>query len=250
MEISELITILREDYLSDTFEGWEDASDAEKNDQFLWPDKALFRYITEAQRQACNRTDFLYKESFSITLVQGSPSYKINGKITFIEKVTMDGTTDVTHMSKAQFQNDFPTWRTDEGMEGQPLKYVMRGHVLRIYPIPDAVDAGKVLSIDAFHIPLEDITSTGDELEIPDEYHRDLIWWVLYEAYSKQDADGYDRDKGLMYLKQFNQAFGEYIPSEVRLNQLQEDASAHLIPAPYDGSNSLNSDNPDAGWYN
>lgn len=247
MEISELITILREDYLSDTFEGWEDASDAEKNDQFLWSDKALLRYITEAQRQACNRTDFLYDDddTFAVTLVAGNPSYALDPKIVYIEQVTFDATKDVIHMSKAQFQTDFPTWRTDSGMGDMELHYVMRGHKLRIHPIPDVLDAGKILTFDVYHLPLENVTSCTDELVIPDEYQRDLIWWVLYEAYSKQDADGYDRDKGLMYLKQFNQAFGEYIPSEVRLNELQEAQSAHILPIDYSGSNQ-----DDNSWYN
>lgn len=246
MEISELITIIREDYLDDTFSGWETASTAEKLDQFLWPDAALYRYITEAQRQACNRTDFLFSDSdFSVTLVAGSPTYQLNKKITFIEQVTFDGTTNVTHKSKAQFQTDNPTWRTDSGISDLPPEYTMRGHKLRIYPIPDAGDAGKILSIDAYHLPLDVIASDSDDLSIPDEYHRDLIWWVLYEAYSKQDAEGYDRDKGLMYLKQFNLAFGEYIPSEVRLNQLQEDASATIRPIAYNGNNQTN----ESGWY-
>lgn len=234
MEISELITILREDYLSDTFEGWEDASDIEKDDQFLWTDKALLRYINEAQKQACNRTDFLYDdESFSITLVAGNPSYAIDPKITFIEQINIDGDRCVTHMSKEEFQRDYPDWRTSSGIGGDDASYIVRGRKLRIYPIPDVLDAGVVLNLDTYRLPLETITSLNDELEIPEEFHRDLIWWVLSEAYLKQDAEGYDPKKAADYLAMFNSIFGMPVSSEVRLNQLQEDESLRPRPVNY-----------------
>lgn len=248
MELSELITIIREDYLDDTFSGWQSATDAEKEDQFLWSDSALLRYITEAQRQACNRTDFLFENSdFDIPLVAGVHTYTINNKITFIENVDFDGSKKVTHKSVEEMKRSHPDWRTLTGMTGQETFYTIRGRKMRVYPIPDTVDAGKLLNIDAYHLPLEPLTSTSDELEIADEYHRDLVWWVLYEAYTKQDADSYDKDRGLGYLAQFNNVFGEYVSSEVRLNQLQENAVATITPD-YGNSN-LSSNTGDAGWY-
>lgn len=245
MEVSELITILREDYLDDTFNGWETATEAEKADQFLWSDSFLLRSLTEAQRQACNRTDFLFDDdgTFNVTLVAGSPTYQLDRNITFIEQVTFDET-DVAHMSKEEFQAKYPKWRTDTGMTGKLCSYVMRGHKLRIYPIPDATDAGKTLSIDVYHLPVETIASTSDELSIPSEYHRDLIWWVLYECYSKQDADGYDPKRAETYLANFNASFGQYVPSEVRLNQLQESQSLRPRPINYLSS----SDGSDEDW--
>lgn len=244
MEISELITIIREDYLSDTFEGWEDASDAEKDDQFLWTDKTLLRYINEAQKQACNRTDFLFDdEEFSITLVAGSPSYAIDQKIVFIEQVTFDDRVTARHRSKTSFQADNPGWRTDESMEGKDLSFVIRNRKLRIHPIPDAIDAGKLLKLDVYRLPLETITTENDELEIPEEFHRDLILWVLHEAYLKQDAEGYDPKRSAGYLAEFDLKFGMPVPSEVRLNQLQEEGSSVIGPIDYMGASDNNPTN-------
>ena len=238
-----MITIIREDYLDDTFSGWESATDADKADQFLWSDSALLRYITEAERQACNRTDFLFdNSSFDITLVAGTHTYTINNKITFIENIDFDDDKQVVHRSVEELKRFTPDWRTLTGVTGNDAYYTVRGRKLRIYPIPDAVDAGKILTLDVYHSPEDSLTSISDELSIPDEYHRDLVWWVLYEAYSKQDADGYDKDKGLSYLAQFNQAFGEYVPSEVRLNQLQEDSGLRTRPVDYMGRTSSNPD--------
>lgn len=244
MEISELITILREDYLDDTFSGWEDASQVERDDQFLWSDKALLRYINEAQKQACNRTDFLFDdEEFIIALVAGSPSYSIDQKIISIEQVTFDDRITAKHRSKISFQTDNPGWRTDEGMEGKELSFIIRSRKLRIHPIPDASDAGKLLTLDTYRLPLDTITSASDELEIPEEFHRDLILWVLYEAYLKQDAETYDPKKSAGYLAQFNLKFGIPVPSEVRLNQLQEEGSSVIGPIDYMGASDDNSTN-------
>lgn len=251
MEVSEIIQIIREDYLDDTFSGYLNASDAEKEDQFLWTDASLLRYLTEAQRQACNRTDFLYDdETFSITLVAGSPTYVISNLITRIEQVSLNDKT-VAHKSKIQLQMDHPHWRSDSGIGSSDASYTIRGRKLRMYPIPDALDAGSIVYLDTYRLPLESITSVGDELEIPEEYHRDLIWWVLYEAYSKQDADGYDKERGLQYLAQFEQVFGQVIDSKVRLHQLQEDSSATFASIDYNAGSRLNKkeSNPESVWY-
>lgn len=241
MEISELITTIREDYLSDIFEGWENATDAERNDQFLWPDKALLRYISEAQRQACNRSDLLYDdETFSFALIDGNPSYKFDNRITRIEQVSLNSKT-VQHLSKIQLQMSYPNWRTDSGIGTNNAQYTVRGYRMRMHPIPNATDAGALVNIECYRLPLEGITSVDDELEIPEEYHRDLIWWVLYEAYSKQDADGYDKSRGKSYLADFNAAFGPYVDSRVRIHQFEEDRFASITGINY-LSNGQNSD--------
>ena len=237
MEVSEIITIVREDYLDDTFDGWETATAEEKADQFLWSDKALLRYLTEAQRQACNRTDFLYDDTSGlgkITLKAGVRDYKINQKINVIEEVIFDASKKLTHISKEErdrYQND---WRNSSvSVTNSTPYYVIRGRKLFVYPMPQSEDDGKKLQLSIWHQPVDPIGSVSDELSIPEEYHRDLIWWMLYEAYSKQDADGYDKGKGMDYLAQFNNAFGDYVPSEVRLNQLQEPEGLRTRPVNY-----------------
>lgn len=232
MDVSELVEIIREDYLDDVFAGWQDATDAEKDDQFIWSDRALLRYITEAQRQACNRTDFLYddtSEITEITLQAGVRDYVFSTKINAIEEVVFDDKI-VEHISKEDRDRRYKTWRTDTGMTDKPVQYIIRGRKMFFHPMPDAVDAGKIVNLSIWHQPLDAIEAIDDELVIPEEFHRDLVWWVLYEAYSKQDADGYDKEKGLGYLAQFNQVFGEYVPSEVRLNQLQEPETLFVRP--------------------
>jgi len=241
MEISELITTIREDFLDDTFSGWESATDDEKAGQFIWSDSALLRYLTRAQQQACNRTDFIYDDSTAsiveITLIDGQRSYSISQKITVIEDITYDDNL-VTHISKNDRDKYFPNWRTDENnMSGNVnVHYLIRSRKIFFYPAPGPLDVGQKVYLSTYRTPLDNIESDSDDLEIPEEFHYDLIWWVLYEAYSKQDGDRYDKERGLGYLAQFNEKFGEYIPSEVRLNQMQEPKSLNIYGADYVGN--------------
>ena len=255
MDVNDILTIVREDYLDDTFDGWEIASAEERADQFLWTDKSLFRYLTEAIRQACNRTDFLYDDSSrfaKIVLQDGINEYPISQYINTIEQIDYNGK-KVAHISREDRNRSLLQWRTNTGIGTNQSFYMIQGRKLFIYPIPDSTDAGGFMFMSMWHQPYDPIKSTSDSIAIPEEYHRDLIWWMLYEAYSKQDADGYDKDKGLGYLAQFNQAFGDYIPSEVRLNQLQEPESLRPRPIDYVGNSRLNrfgnDRHDDAEWY-
>ena len=242
MEISELITTIREDFLDDVFSNWESATDDERNNQFLWSDDALLRYLTRAQQQACNRTDFIYDDSTAkiveITLVDDQRTYTLSQKITVIEDITYDDK-PVKHISKDERDKYLPTWRTDENAmgEGLDVHYIIRSRKISFYPAPGPLDAGSKVYLSTYRTPIDNIESTSDDLEIPEEYHYDLIWWVLYEAYSKRDTEFYDKDKGLGYLAQFNERFGEYIPSEVRLNQFQEPKVLQVGGIDYLGNN-------------
>lgn len=235
METSELITVLRNDYLDDTVE------------EYLWSDEFLTRSLSESQRQACNRTDFLFDDSTAsvtqITLVDGQASYTLNKKITAIEYVSFDGS-ELTHKSRHELNRDIPTWRTDTGMTNQTVYFTQRGHTIRFSRVPDATDAGKIVYLEVYRMPIDSLCQDYDEPEIPEEYHRDLIYWTLHEAFGKPDADGYDPDRSALYLQKFNDIFGGYVSSEVRLNQFNHDKTLRVRGIDY-GANLATSDGED-----
>ena len=89
------------------------------------------------------------------------------------------------------------------------------------------------VSLEVFRLPECDLANTSDEPEIAEEYHRDLIYWVLHEAYKKQDADSFQQERSDDFLARFTEVFGEYISAEIRLNQMQQRGSLHLRPTRY-----------------
>ena len=102
-------------------------------------------------------------------------------------------------------------------------------------------------SIECYRLPGETSITMGYTPEISEEHHRNLIYWVLHEAYNKRDADGidgssYDPQKAFENLSMFNQAFGVPVPADVRQNQLEENPSLTIRPIAYTKRTTTNDD--------
>ncbi len=224
MLASAFITTLREDYLADTAT------------PYLWDDGSLLRKLTEAERQVCNRADLIYDDSTlaytRITLVSGQASYSIDPLVTVVENILFAGNY-VIKKSKEDMDALSATWRTDTGMAGKTVYAVIAGRKLRFSPLPDATDAGGYVYLETYRLPADAITSTSQEPEIPEENHRDLIYWVLHECYKKQDADTFNQEKSDYFLARFNQIFGEPVSAKVRQHQFESPRSLILAPSSY-----------------
>jgi len=223
--LSSLIATVREDYLDDTnvnMPGWTDTS--------------LFRKFTEAERQACNRANLIYDDSTlayaRITLVSGTASYTIDPKVTVVENIIFDGDI-VIKKTREEMDRLQPTWRTDTGMTGKVIYAVITGNKLRFNYIPNATDAGLYVYLEIYRLPVDDLTNGSQEPEIPQEYHRDLIYWVLHESYKKQDTDTFDQEKSDYYLSRFNQIFGDPVSAKVRQHQFENPRSTTTRPIAY-----------------
>ena len=225
MQVSSLITTVREDYTRDT-----------NSDQYLWSDASLLRKFTEAERQACNRANLIYDDSTieytRITLVEDQSSYDLSNKITTIENIIFDSDV-VVKKTKEELDVLQPTWRTDTGMTDKTLYAVISGRKLRFNYVPDAVDAGSYVYLEVHRLPDVDITSVSQEPEIPEEHQRDLIYWVLHECYKKQTADTFDQEKSDYYLARFNEIFGPAVSARVRQHQFENPRSTHIRPIAY-----------------
>jgi hypothetical protein len=222
MQVSDILETARADYLNDT------ALD------YLWDADSMLRKINEAQRQACNRANLIYDDSTPaytrITLVAGQASYPLHPKLTVIENIILNGVI-ITKKTKENLDTQIPTWRTDSGMLNKEVYAVIKGRTLRFTPIPDATDAGGIVTLETYRLPAEDMMSLSDDPEIPEENHRDLIYWVLHEAYKKTDADTFNQDKSDYFLGRFNEIFGPYVPARVRQHQFENPKSLEFRPA-------------------
>lgn len=221
MNVGALKTVIRNDYLDDPSGS-------------LWDDATILRYLNESERQACNRTNFLFDDTtYSITLVDGTASYALSELITQIEYVGFESK-EVKHISKHEIQRKDPEWRTKTIMTDKVVNYLMRGRTMTFTPKPATVDDAKTVSLEVFRLPKTALALDADIPEIPDEFHRDLIYWVLHEAYKKQDADTFNQERADYYLARFTEVFGEYVSTEVRLNKLEQARSLKLRPTAYD----------------
>jgi len=237
MLISELITTARADYLDDTIA------------QNLWDNSSLLRKFTEAERQACNRANLIYDDSTAayckITLANAVASYAFSDKITVIENIIFDGSL-VQRKTKDEMDRLSPTWRTDSGMTGKPVFAVVSGRSIRFSPLPDLSDAGKFVYLEVYRLPNLSITADTQTPEIPSEYHRDLLYWVLHECYKKQDADAHNQERSDYFLSRFNQIFGDPVSAKVRQHQFESPRDMQVMPTAYVKQSS--NFNPSYNW--
>lgn len=231
MRISELITIVREDYTEDT-----------NSDNYLWSDASLLRKFNEAQKQACNRTNLLFDDTTSsycrITLVSSKSTYTIDPKITVIENIIFDGD-KLVQKTAEELDKLQPTWRTDTGMLNKVVYFTIRGRSIRFNYVPDATDSGEVITLEVYRLPDVNLLSTSQEPEIPEENHRDLIYWVLHECYKKQDVDTFNQEKSDYYRARFEEIFGNYVPARVRQHQMENPRTTTIRPIAYTHSSKV-----------
>lgn len=224
MLASELIAIVREDYLDDAIQ------------PYKWSQAGLLRKLTEAERQACNRANLLYDDTTAtltqITLVDGQSTYSLSNTLTTIENIILDDKY-IIKSTKETLDSILPSWRTDTGMTNKTCYAVIQGRTIKFIPEPDANDADKIVYLECYRLPVNAIEDADQEFEIPVEFHRDLIWWVLHECYRQQDSDMFNQEKSDYFLNKFNQIFGEPVSAKVRQHQFENPRSLTIRPVSY-----------------
>lgn len=235
MTADELILICRTDYLavdSAHFDGEDDATTSES---------FMIRSLNEAQRQACNRMNLIYDDTSaatSITLSDGTAVYSIDPKVVYVEDMRFDDL-PVKLVTKEEVDRLLPNWRTLTGMTGKCVYATRRDRNLRFIPAPDAGDDGKTVEIECWRMPLasEEMTALTDSPIISEQYHHDLVYWVLYQMFLRlSGVESKLYGMAQEYRRMFDEAFGNFISSEVRFNQDESPKILTLRPASYTGS--------------
>ena len=228
MQVSTILDCARDDYLADNR-----LINNTGDDEQLWDTDSLLRKINEAQRQACNRANLIYDDSTprytQIVLVAGKASYSFDQKLTVIERIILRNKL-IHKKTVEELDKRIPTWRTDSGMLNKEIHATIKGRNISFTPIPDATDAGSIVYLETYRLPDNDLMLLSDEPEIPEENHRDLVYWILHEAYKKQDADTFQQEKSDYYLGRFIEIFGPYVPARVRQHQFENPKSLEFRP--------------------
>lgn len=111
--------------------------------------------------------------------------------------------------------------------KGTPVWYMEDRKLITLYPEPDAsMNSGTgidTLNLEVYRLPLADLTiSPNTTPEIDEEYHFDLIHYMCFLAYKKQDSETYDPNMSKWHEQQFAMKFGLPISaeSETKLKKL------------------------------
>lgn len=171
---------------------------------FLWSDEEAFRFLDDAQKTFCRETGGLGDASSSLTQVAyttASDWVALDPRILHV----LDATDLAT--GKPIEVTDLQGMRADglrfNNVPGRVRRVVigLEPKKLRLHPFP--ADAGTIqLAVD--RLPLDAITDAGDqELEVDEQHHQRLIEWMMHRAYSKQDAETYDKRKADAFKASF-----------------------------------------------
>lgn len=183
----------------------------------LWSDAQLAQYLDAAQKMFCRLVGGLSDATSEITRITVPAAAKFVAISPLILKLRAVTTTDtrardisILNHEDVQFKRETLTGT------GGIIRTVVTGmdeNKLRVCD-PPLVDT--TLDLLVYRLPLTSITPATlatDTLEIGEQHHPYLLWYMEYLALLKQDAESFDKAKGAEKFQQFaaycDQAKGE-----------------------------------------
>ena len=216
MDVSRLLEIIR--IKIDDFDDTEDE---------LFTDDELIYYINNALAEAAFRGKLFVKENYSLELVPGQREYSVPANVISITQILDEDKRDVNKIQEVDFEqtiyhscadNAFSNtstsndWRKDT--DSLPYYFMQNttNNKLVFYPIPNKIS---VVTMRGWYLPV--VVESDDELpaELSPIYQHDLIYWVLFECYDKQDADVHHPGKAEENKQRFAEVFGEKMTADV-----------------------------------
>lgn len=172
---------------------------------YLWSDATVYRYIDDAQKMFCRRTEGIEDSRTAavtqLAVVPNTEWYPTSKLILKIRSVTRNDTgrsVEVVNVERAPERGIY-----FDGRKG-PIRALVAGldkSALRAWPIPNET---VTLSMSVFRLPLEAIADEGDQdLEVDEQHHQALLLWAKHLAYNKQDAETADPNRAADYEQRF-----------------------------------------------
>jgi hypothetical protein len=175
---------------------------------YLWSDIEVFSYMNDAYTTFVRRIggipDYYTDAVCLVTAKANVEISQLHPKILFIRAAHLEPkgeTVKVVNMQDEPFMQD-----EDYGLIRQfttvatvgKVRYLVIGiqdDIAKWVGIPD-VDYQVRLLVE--RLPLDDITDLGQEFaDVKDHHHLYLLCWMKYLAYSKQDAETFDKVKAM-----------------------------------------------------
>lgn len=203
---------------------------------YLWEDDYLLPLINQAQIEAARRArilrDITTREVCTLKITTGRRTVALHPSVIRITHAmtrypNADDPTDLGQWStldpvtKRDYDREGTSWRNDSG---DPSFYILDAQTGAVTFNRTPTRNG-ALQIEVERTPLCKISAVNDVLEIPDRYVPDLVYWMLYKAYSKKDADTEDVKEAESNRVKFVDVFGT--TSSAVIEQSLQNISPH-----------------------
>lgn len=176
------------------------------SDPYLWEESLVESYVDLAEIEACSRKPLLTSNSIAdlcvIPVVSNTAVYARHKNTRQVYSASLANSetnlqlTDVTELNHIE-----PNWRT---LTGEPRFLIVEDSSYELVPAPAEATT---LTLRVSYVPLTNASASG-VLSIDDAHHYMLLFYMLFLAYSKRDADTENPAKALESEAIFAAYFG------------------------------------------
>lgn len=179
----------------DDFGGYPDSDGWETDDaECLWSNEELVGYLNEAEEELCRVAaidDRATAKVVDYTIAAGENTITLHPAILTIEGVLLGSTnkwltkTTEAKAAEVEWEDDTPKfWITNRNTD-----------YLTVFPTPTADDT---LKLHVTRLPVKELSWTQRKFQSPEvnaRFHLDLVFYVTYLAWLKEDPDAEDPDR-------------------------------------------------------
>lgn len=178
---------------------------------YIWSDIEWEEFADDAQLEAARRAHLLVDSSSLAArapVVAGDPIVRLDPRVLFIRRARLANASEQLRFRVARrMDEEAAGWETAHPSTPSVLIPDWETNAVRLYP-PPAQDGELVLTV--VREPLHEMAGDPDAVpEIPRRYHRSLLYWMLYRAYSKPDTQAFDAKAAEKAEAMFAAEFGE-----------------------------------------
>ena len=216
MRPSELLTLFRQEV-------------ADGAEPYLWSDNEFYTYLNDAQDLFVRLIGGIADRRSPMTKISyktGDQFKKYDERIlrpkgAFDETNRIISLRNLDNFESEYLEDDYGAQINaglDDGRTG-PIRFLItdvENNEVQLYPIPDH---DGYIRLFVYRRPQEEITGASDELEVASHHHLNLLNWVKYKAYMKQDVETFN----LATAKDFRQAFTDGVNGAKKEKTLRED---------------------------
>lgn len=180
---------------------------------YLWDDEEVLRFVVDAQDMfvrniggiatitVADPGDDTETELLDLLVEEDEPYADLSPYIlrirsaklvTGMRKIRVVNEADIATMSFSDYGIMLPEYFEDADTGTVDAMVLgLADDRVRWFKVPDTADTCR---LNVLRLPYPRIDDQDDELEIHEQHHRHLLMWMKHLAYSKEDAETYDKD--------------------------------------------------------
>lgn len=184
---------------------------------YLWSDAQLIEFANAAVEEVADRTRCI-RDNSDIPMVADTADYTVPNVPLAIHNIWIIDDQGIIDKASFASEAEFNTLvQFGNYSSSRPRFYAIGDNIANItlHPVPNT---SGTIQVEYSRMPTEDerVTSSSDIPVVPAEMHRDMVYWMLTEAYTIRDADAREKDLAEKYEAKFDRRFGPKISGKLR----------------------------------